>query len=396
MSKANSLWMKTIISCTALSLIIGLAAGLLGAIYLAPLISQNNLTDIDQQKIIELDQQSATIDAAQKAAPAVVSIVVTKELKNYYNQTGPLWFFDLWGRELPPDQSQESQKQIVGGGTGFIISSDGLILTNKHVVADEDAQYSVILNDETQYQAQILDKDFINDIAVLKIEAFDLPILELGDSDQIKIGQTVIAIGYTLGEYKNTVTKGVVSGINRTVTAGSYNSSEVLEAVIQTDAAINPGNSGGPLLDLQGKVIGINTAINQNGESIGFAIPINIARAVVNSVQQYGKIVRPWLGVRYVNLNEKIAKANNLSVNYGALIIRGNTAEELAVSPGSPADKAGLQENDIILEINGKKLEKVSLAYELQKYQPGDEIELKIIHQGQEKSINVALESREE
>jgi len=288
----------------------------------------------------------------------------------------------------------KSNLQRVGGGSGFIISSDGLIVTNRHVVDDEDAVYSVALSDGTEYDAEVLAKDPVNDVALLKIEAKDLPTLELGDSDQLKIGQTVIAIGNALAEYGNTVTRGVVSGKGRRVEAGNGSgSSEVLEEAIQTDAAINPGNSGGPLLDMAGNVIGINTAVSQEGQLVGFAIPINSVKKTIQSVRETGKIVRPWLGIRYTPINKQMQKTNNLSVDYGVIIQRGTTQDELAVIPGSPADKAGLVENDIILEFAGQKIdENHSLVNMIGKYNIGDEIEIKILHKGNEKTIKLKLE----
>jgi len=229
---------------------------------------------------------------------------------------------------------------------------------------------------------------------LLKVEGINLPPLELGDSSKIKIGQTVIAIGNALGEYRNTVTKGVISGVGRTITAGNGRGfSETLEDVIQTDAPINFGNSGGPLIDLQGKVIGVNTAIASGGQLIGFAIPINQAKEVIESVKKYGKVVYPFLGVRYVLIDESIAKKNNLPVDYGALIVRGENVTDLAVVPGSPADKAGLMENDIILEVQGEKVTKENnLGKLIRKHKPGDTIELKILRKGEEKTVEVTLD----
>ena len=345
-------------------------------------------------------EESNIVLAVKKASPAVVSIVVSKYVSQYYGNLNSSPFDDFFNQffgqpsipENTPNQPQ--QKQEVGGGTGFIISSDGLVLTNKHVVSDEEAEYTVVTNDGAKYMAQVLARDPFNDIAVLKIEAKDFPVVQLGDSSTIQIGQTVIAIGNALGEYRNTVTRGVISAIGRKVTAGdATGQSEILEDVIQTDAAINFGNSGGPLINTRGEVIGINTAVNQQGQLIGFAIPINQVKQVIESVKQYGKIVRPFLGVRYVLINEEIAKENNLSVNYGALVLRGTKAGDLAIVPGSPADKAGIVENDIILEVKGVKItEEHSLAKEIQNYKPGDEVELKILQKGKEKTVKVKLE----
>ena len=204
----------------------------------------------------------------------------------------------------------------------------------------------------------------------------------------------MIAIGNALGEFRNTVSTGVISGLARSVTAGGYGmGSEQLVGVIQTDASINPGNSGGPLLNLSGQVIGMNTAMASGAENIGFTIPINEVKSIYDNVKENGKIVRPWLGVRYVQLNEQIAEANNLDIKEGALIVRGDQRTDLAVIPGSPADKAGLVENDIIMEINGEKVTGDNpLAKIVGKYKIGDEITLKIFHKGEDKEIKVKLE----
>ncbi len=352
-------------------------------------------------EVEELQEQSATIAAVKKVSPAVVSIIISKDLSKYYNHTGPniFPFDDFFEFGFPEFYSpqQKKGKQEIGVGTGFIVDGEkGLIITNKHVVADEDAEYSVITNDGQRYDnVEVLARDAINDLAIIKIKAKGLPQVELGDSDSLEIGQTVIAIGFALGEYKNTVTKGVISGRGRTIVAGDFRSSESLENVIQTDAAINPGNSGGPLLNLKGQVIGVNTAISREGQLIGFAIPANEAKFVYESIRDTGRIVRAFLGVRYIILNKAIAQANNLKVDYGALIVRGSTLEDLAVVPGSPADKAGLQENDIILEVNGKKINKnYSLRRAIGRLKPGEEVELKIFHKGKEKVVKVKLEER--
>ncbi len=415
-------WSNSIIIVALIALIIGSLSGIISGFYVANLLAendgsilqsilhqkilrQNNLGNEGAEELITINEEKKAIDVVEKVNPSVVSIVVSKYVSRYYGSQGSP-FDDFFNFGFPFDysvpntprdypQDQEKQKQEVGGGTGFIISSkEGLILTNKHVISEEDAEYTVVTNSGEKYEAKVLASDPFNDIAVLKIEAKNFPEVKLGDSDSLKIGQTVIAIGNALGEYRNTVTKGVVSGIGRRVVAGdAMGSSEVLEDVIQTDAAINFGNSGGPLINLQGEVIGINTAINLQGQLIGFAIPINQAKQVIDSVKKYGRIIRPFLGVRYLLINEQIAKENKLPYNYGALIVRGEELTDLAVIPGSPANKAGLVENDIILEIEGQKItEEKSLAKEVQKYKPGDEIELKIYHQGKEKTIKVVLE----
>lgn len=381
----------------------GLAGGLVsvfGSDYISTLFNYE-LNKEPIERIININEDSAVVDVVEQTGPAVVSIVVSKDLSQYYNTTGSNIFpFDNFFQFGFPNDYQYTapteegeNKQKIGGGTGFIISDNGMILTNKHVVIDTQADYTVITSDGTEYPAKILDSDPINDIAIMKIDATNLPTVELGDSDNLKIGQSVIAIGYSLGEYANTVTTGVVSGVGRTVYTGTLSGqSETIEQAIQTDAAINPGNSGGPLLNLAGQVIGINTAINQAGQLIGFAIPINNAKKDIESVKEHGKIVRPWLGIRYIIINEKVAKVNNLEKDYGALIVRGQTAEELAVVPGSPADKSGLTENDIILEFNGVQItEERDLAKQIMKYSPGDEVEAKVYSKGEEKTVKIIL-----
>ncbi|MFA6551336.1 MAG: trypsin-like peptidase domain-containing protein, partial [Patescibacteria group bacterium] len=294
---------------------------------------------------------------------------------------------------VPGTRQNGTEKQEVGGGTGFIISPDGMIVTNKHVVTDEQAEYTVLMNDEKKYPAKVLARDPVSDLAILKIETKDLPTVELGDSGNLKVGQSVIAIGNALGEFRNTVSVGVISGLARSITADGAGTAEDLTNIIQTDAAINPGNSGGPLLNIAGQVIGINTAVAQGAQGIGFAIPINEVKNSIEAVQKTGKISRPWLGVRYVMLTDDIAKQNNLSVTEGALVARGDNRTDLAVIPGSPADKAGITENDIILEINGQKINsKNLLANALSKFKPGDEVTFKVWHKGEKKDVKVKLE----
>ncbi|OGF18455.1 hypothetical protein A3I35_00610 [Candidatus Falkowbacteria bacterium RIFCSPLOWO2_02_FULL_45_15] len=352
-----------------------------------------------EQRTVRVREESAVVDAVEKVNPAVVSIIITKDLPKleqfYYNPFGDDPFFrDFFGNDflVPGTRQNGTQKQEVGGGTGFIISAEGLIVTNKHVVTDEQAEYTVLMNDEKKYPAKALARDPVNDLAILKIDAKDLPTVELGDSSDLKVGQSVIAIGNALGEFRNTVSVGVISGLARSITAGGAGVSEELTNIIQTDAAINPGNSGGPLLNIAGQVIGINTAVAQGAQGIGFAIPINEVKNSIETVKQEGKIVRPWLGVRYVRLTEDIATQNNLAITEGALVIRGEQRTDLAVIPGSPADKAGIAENDIILEVNGEKLTgKNILAKEVGKYKPGQEITLKVWHKGETKDVKVRL-----
>jgi serine protease Do len=349
---------------------------------------------------VQVAYETAVENAVQKVSPAVVSIIITKNLpiiEQNFPGFGSDFFNQFFGLDIPqgqPNQQPSTQKTEVGGGTGFIVSSDGYIITNKHVAADDQAEYTVLMNDESKHSAKVLSLDPINDIAILKIDGKNLSYAEFGDSANLKVGQSVITIGNALGEFRNTVSTGVISGLARSVTAGGQGfGSEDLVGVIQTDASINPGNSGGPLINLSGQVIGMNTAMAQGAENIGFTIPINEVKAVYESVKKFGHIVRPWLGVRYLQINKTLADANKLSVDYGVLIVRGQNQTDLAVIPGSPADKAGLVENDIILEINGKKInEKNPLAKVISQLKVGDEVSLKILSKGKERTIKVKLE----
>lgn len=347
------------------------------------------------------NQEQAVIEAVKKASPAVVSIIVSKDLpvvEQYYtNPFGNDFFnqFFPFGFQVPQYRQKGTEKKEIGGGSGFIISSDGMILTNKHVVDTEGAEYTVLTNDGQKYGAEVLARDPIKDLAIIKIKKAGLSIVKLGNSDNLQIGQSVIAIGNALGEFRNTVSVGVISGLSRSITASGGGQAEQLEEVIQTDAAINQGNSGGPLLNLSGEVIGIDTAMVSGAQSIGFAIPINQAKKDIEDVKSKGKIVYPFLGVRYVLINKTIQEKNNLSVDYGALVQKGENPEDVAVVPGSPADKAGIQENDIILEINGVKINQENTLIKLiQKYKVGDEATLKILRKGEEKTIKVILEER--
>ncbi len=348
-----------------------------------------------------VEEDSAVIKAVEKASPAVVSIIVTKDIPKldsffmdpFFNDP----FFNPFGfREEQDSIEPETEKREIGGGTGFIADAEGYIITNRHVVSDEEAEYTVMLNEGEKLPAKVLAKDIFMDVAILKIESEkkNLPALKLGDSEQLKIGQTVIAIGNSLGEFRNTVSKGIISGLKRSVDASDgFGRSETLEEVIQTDAAINPGNSGGPLVSLNGQVVGINVAMAQGAENIGFSIPVNQVKKIYQSVKETGKISRPYLGIRYLIINEQIAEENNLPFDYGALVVRGQKISDLAVIPASPADKAGLQENDIVLEIDGQKInQKNDLAKVIRNKSVGETIELKVWRKGEEKTVDVTLE----
>lgn len=313
------------------------------------------------QKVVT--QEEATISVVEEASPAVVSIVQKRVIFDPFS--GPI-----------------AQQQ--GIGTGFIIGETGVILTNRHVVSERDVQYSVVTKDGKEYGVEEIHRDLAYDLAIIKVSASGLSALALGDSDKIQVGQTVVAIGNALGRFSNTVTTGVVSGVGRGIEASSGfgTQAEYLEDVIQTDAALNPGNSGGPLLDLSAEVIGINVAIATEGENIGFAIPINIAKSVVSDFEKYGRIIRPFLGVSYYVITEDLAKLRDLP--QGAFI--------QSVVKGSGAAKAGVKVGDIITAIDGQKItERTTLAKIVISHKVGDTITLSINRREKELTLKAIL-----
>jgi serine protease Do len=381
-----------------LSFIFGVGGSVIGSTYLAPLYqkAQQTVADrVDDVKVVQVDEQSAVVDVVKRASPAVVSIIVSKDLNKIpgYSSSpfdfGPFGF-DPFFQSRDQEDSDQPNVQEIGGGTGFLITEDGVIATNKHVVDDAEASYTVLTTDGKKYEATVLSRDPVNDLALVKIQGSNFSTLSLGDSTKVELGQRVIAIGNSLAQYQNTVTTGVVSGIGRTITASGSSGSEQLEGVIQTDAAINPGNSGGPLLDIGGSVIGINTAIDAQGQLVGFAIPVEDLKNDLDSFRKFGRIVKPFLGVRYVLINQTIKEENKLTVDYGALVTSGTN--QPAVVANSAAAKAGIKEDDIILEINGQKIDQDhSLAGLLKNYDPNDVVKMKILSGGQEKEVTVTL-----
>lgn len=359
---------------------------------------------VNERVIRQEDEIVATV---RRVEPAVVSVIITKDLPKLEitNQDVPFEndfpgfpndpFFQQFRIQIPQYRQNGTEKKEVGGGTAFFVSADGLLMTNKHVVDDEKAEYTVLLNDGKKVPAKVVGRDPVNDIALLKIDGSNYPFLQLSSTDDLNLGQTAIAIGNSLGEFRNTVSVGVISGLRRSITAGRMlgGNPEHLDQIIQTDAAINEGNSGGPLLDSQGEVVGMNTAIASGGQNIGFALPAKELRRVLQSYQKNGRIVRVFLGVRYVPITSEVKQKNHLSYDYGVLVGRGETHADLAVIPGSPADKAGIQENDIILEADGQKLtQEVSLQQIVSSKSVGDTIKLKVFHKGSTKDLTVTLE----
>lgn len=340
-------------------------------------------------------EKSPIVKIAKKVCPAVITIVISKDLpkiEGFYS------FPYAPGQEfIFPKLKKGKEKTKVGGGSGFIVSKEGYVITCNHVVGDPEADYAVILDPQHKYPAKVLAKDPLVDLAILKIKDKNLPYMEMDDSSKIDLGETVVAIGNPLGEFDDTLSSGIVSGLSRKITAygGLPLKATSLRGLIQTDAAINPGNSGGPLVNIEGKAIGVNTAMIMGAQNIGFAIPINYAKNILEEVKKHGKIRRPFLGVRYVILNPEISRANKLPVDYGALIVRESLGEP-AIIKGFAADKAGLKEYDIILETNGEKItEENPLADFLAKQKIGGEINFKVLREGKEINLKAKLEEKE-
>lgn len=313
---------------------------------------------------------------AEVSSPAVVNIdvetVVTTSMSPFPDDP---FFKQFFGEDFKRFRKSVPMK---GRGSGFIISKDGRILTNDHVVEDAD-KVTVALSDGRTFDAKVLGKDPTFDLAVIKIDAHDLPVLELGDSDTIKVGEWVVAIGNPFG-LEHTVTAGVVSAKNRSIHAGEVN----FDGFLQTDAAINPGNSGGPLIGLDGKVVGINSAIIPYAQGIGFAVPINMAKDVVDDLVRYGKVNRGWLGVYIQPISEEFAKAYDLRSNDGAVVSD--------VVPDSPAEKAGIMRGDVLIKLNNEAIKDPGQFVSMvRKCAAGDEVSIDLIRHGKEQKITVKL-----
>ncbi|MCB9823178.1 trypsin-like peptidase domain-containing protein [Candidatus Nomurabacteria bacterium] len=287
------------------------------------------------------------------------------------------------------------QRSVIGqaAGTGVIIDADGTLLTNKHVVPEGSSSVKIVTSDGTVYEdVSVLGRDPLNDIAILKVKnPKDFIPAKLGDSDSVKTGQKVIAIGNALGQFQNTVTTGIISGVGRPIEAGDQDSgqSESLTNLFQTDAAINSGNSGGPLLNYSGEVIGINTAIAADAQNIGFAIPINETKGIIASVKRTGEVQRPFLGVKFVMVNKLIAKQLNLEADNGALI----SSDTDSIIEGSPAQKAGLRPGDIITKINDRALDSDHpLNTVIGSYAVGDSVKLTVLSGGETRSVTIKLD----
>jgi len=317
------------------------------------------------QKLVE--EESTTIDVVENVSPAVVSIVV---------------------KTIDFDPFSGPSLRESGIGTGFIVDSNGLIVTNTHVVDGNRGEYSVVLKDGTTYEVDKIHLDPISDLAIIEIMGRNLPTAELGDSDNLKVGQKAIAIGNALGRFQNTVTVGVISGIGRRVAAGGFGIRTTLqENAIQTDAALNPGNSGGPLLSSAGQVIGINVATTTGADNISFSIPVNALKPILEIFVKEGRIVRPYIGISYTVVTEEIA--NLRSIPMGAYITR--------VFPESPAEKAGLERGDIIMKLGARDINaEYSIARVVSQLKVGDRVQLFVDRENEQIDVEVILEESPE
>jgi len=370
----------------ALLLIVSGCFGLLGG-WLGSKSNDQTVTTQKQQVVLKTQGQLIS-NIAQKVGQSVVSVDVTTST-NYGSGT-----FLNFGQSTPSTTQQSA-------GTGIILTSDGLIVTNRHVVPSGTTSVSVTLSDGTTFDnVKVVGRTNSNDsldIAFLKIQDIQgkkLVPAEIGNSSTVNIGDSVIAIGNALGQFQNTVTSGIISGHGRSVQASdsSGSSSENLDDLFQTDAAVNEGNSGGPLVNLDGQVIGINTAIANTAQNIGFAIPINDVSGIIKSVEQTGTFQRPYLGVVFVSLTDDIAKQYNLSVSRGAYVPTADALGQDPIVSSSPAQKAGLKGGDIITKVNGIAIDQnTSLTSLLGKYNVGDKVILTVVRSGKTSTIDAVL-----
>jgi len=328
----------------------------------------------------------STADIAEKLSNSVVTVSIKKlDLKpglfdpfNYFN------FFGFGQENKLKPQYEEVQTDI---GTGFVAGKDKFVITNKHVVSDPNAEYKVVDKNDKEYEVTKIYRDPTNDVAILQVKNLNLESAKLGDSDKLRVGEDVIAIGTALGEFRHTVTTGVISGLGRGITASDMfgRSAETLENVIQTDAAINPGNSGGPLINRCGEVIGVNVAVSSNAQNIGFAIPINVIKETIDNFNKTGKFERAFLGVSYTMISKQAALRNEIPI--GAYV--------LEVVKDSSADKAGIKKGDIIVEFNNKKLANNKLAKLVSETKVGDKVKAKIYRWSEDKNIELEITMQE-
>ncbi len=383
---------KNIYTILVLAILFGMLGGLSSSYWV---MSKVNVSDATLSYMLE--ENSQMIVAQQAAAPGVVSIIQYVNLEQLRQD-----FNDPFGQMVPVGGDVWTE---AGGGTAFLINEDGVAITNKHVVSDTSGVYVAFLSDGTEFDVNVEAIDSGNDFAILQLVApkddeiakeyeGDFPYIELGDSAALQVGQQVLAIGNALAEYDNTTTAGIISATGRQIVAssGTPDSTSTLYGLLQTDAAINPGNSGGPLINLVGQAIGINTAVDSTATGIGFAIPIDDVKAAIYSWETYGEIQRPSLGVSYIMINQNNARKLGLVANYGALIVENKRTGASGLVKGSPADKAGLLDNDLILMVDGEQL---SFTYTLHdailRYQVGDTVTMTVLRGEETFDVEVDL-----
>jgi serine protease Do len=328
----------------------------------------SRITEGDGNAVVSKEEENIS-SVASKVGPSVVSINTTAQTQTYFGGS----------------QTQE------GAGSGIIISSDGYILTNKHVISGS-TQLTVVTSDGTVYdKAKVVGTDPLNDLAFVKVDGVsNLTPAVIGDSSSVRIGQKVVAIGNSLGEFQNTVTSGIISGTGRPISAQEGNSVESLTDLLQTDAAINPGNSGGPLTNLSGQVIGINTAVAADAQSIGFSIPINSAKGIIKNLLKTGKVERAYLGIKYVTITPEVAKQYSLSVKKGAYVITNSGS---SVISGSPADKAGIKDKDIVTKVGDIEVgERGSVSSLISEYSIGESVPVTVLRDGKTITLTVSLQ----
>jgi S1-C subfamily serine protease len=369
----------------ALGALVGVSAGIPGIVSAAQEPTPTSGSALSQAA----GDNEVIIGVVERVAPAVVTINVTSNATN---------------SQFPGGNGPQGWVQR-GTGSGVIIEPDGLILTNHHVV-DSAATVSVVLADGRTFDGTVAGIDTYTDLAFVRIEATGLPTAELGDSSAIRLGQLAIAMGDPLGEFPGSVSAGIVSGLDRSVVVADVarGGATRLSHLVQTDAAINPGNSGGPLLDGDGKVIGINTAQAGSAQGIGFAIPIDLAKPIIEQVKAGQAIARPWIGIYYQPLDTQVAQDNDLSVTDGAWIHVSTQAQDQggpatdapdAIVAGSPAAAAGLKADDIITAIDGQAIDREHpLDLLLLTHAPGDTVTLTVLRDGTSQSIDVTLGTR--
>jgi len=366
----NSKFGLSTISTILIGVLIVLGVAILYQAYQRGAITLPQTTSLPQKEETRtiVQEENAIISVVDRTSPSVVAIGITQRVVNPFD----------------PFAVPRSQDQTIG--TGFVVSDKGIIVTNKHVVSEAGGKYTVVTKDGNKLDVQRIYRDPISDLAIVQVSGGNLKALDLGDSSQLKVGQTAIAIGNALGKFTNTVTTGIISGLGRKVTAGDPfgNSQESLDNLIQTDAAINPGNSGGPLLNSAGQVIGVNVATTEGAQNIGFAIPINSVKSIVDEFVTKGSVSRPYLGIRYRFISRDVAILNEIP--------QGAYIQEVVA--GGPAEKAGIENGDILTKINGSAVDSENkISDTISKGTIGQRIDLELWRDGQTLKLTAILEN---